>query len=279
MALKIADTLPILKQNAAVDFPADMTIGGSSVSALGAVTSSSATALSVGLNGATNPAFNVDASTGSQASGLSIVGGTTTGTVAEQVIASGANANLIIDAKGSGTVKIANAAATSGLVTIGNSTSLAGAFVNGPLWGSRKVLASSGNTTLTAAMSGAVMLFDSAAGITYTLPAPAVGLSFDFRWTVTQTSSNHIVVTDAGTTFIGGGVTTFSGADVTPSATLGPKFFPANGTTHIKFTSNATTSGTAIGSWLNFVCYDSTHWTATGVVDSPSGTIVTPWST
>lgn len=141
------------------------------------------------------------------------------------------------------------------------------------------VLASSGNTTITAATSGSTRLFDSAAGITYTLPAPAVGLTFRFLWTVSQSSSNHIIVTDAGTTFINGGNITLSATDVTPSATLGPKFFAANGTTHIKFTSNATTLGSAAGSWLEFVCYDATHWFAFGVIDSPSGTIATPWST
>lgn len=141
------------------------------------------------------------------------------------------------------------------------------------------VLASSGNTTITAATSGSTRLFDSAAGITYTLPAPVVGLTYRFVWTVSQSSSNHIVVTDAGTTFIGGGCSMFSGTDVTPSATLGPKFFAANGTSHIKFSSNATTTGTALGSWLEFVCYDATHWFAYGVIDSPSGSIATPWST
>lgn len=141
------------------------------------------------------------------------------------------------------------------------------------------VLASSGNTTITAATSGSTRLFDSAAGITYTLPAPVVGLRYTFVWTVSQSSSNHIIVTDAGTTFIVGGNATFSATDVTPSATLGPKFFAANGSSHIKFTSNATTLGSALGSWLEFVCVSSTLWFANGVIDSPSGTIATPWST
>lgn len=141
------------------------------------------------------------------------------------------------------------------------------------------VLASSGNTTITAATSGSTRLFDSAAGIAYVLPAPVVGLSYRFLWTVSQSSSNHTITTDAGTTFINGGNATFSATDVTPSATLGPKFFAANGTSHVKFTSNATTLGSAAGSWLEFVCYDATHWFAWGVIDSPSGTIATPWST
>lgn len=141
------------------------------------------------------------------------------------------------------------------------------------------VLASSGNTTITAATSGSTRLFDSAAGITYTLPAPVVGLQYDFLWTVAQSSSNHIIVTDAGTTFLNGGVIMFSGENVTPSATLGPKAFAANGTTHIKYTSNATTTGSGVGTWLRFTCVSATQWLVQGVVNSPSGSIATPFST
>lgn len=69
-------------------------------------TGASAVALAVGLNGATNPAFVVDSSTGSQAAGLSVTGATAAGNVAVAVISSGAAANLIINAKGTGTIGI-----------------------------------------------------------------------------------------------------------------------------------------------------------------------------
>lgn len=141
------------------------------------------------------------------------------------------------------------------------------------------ILASSGNTTITAATSGSTRLFDSSAGITYTLPAPVVGLTYTFLWTVAQASSNHIIITDAGTTFLLGGVVTFSGENVTPSATLGPKAFAADGSTHIKYTSNATTTGSGLGTWLVFTCVTATKWLVHGIVNSPSGTIATPFST
>ncbi len=131
MALKAKNYDPLLMQNAAVDFPSDMTIGGSAVVALGTITSASANALTVGLAGATNPAFNVDSSTGSQAAGFNIIGATSAGTVAAAVISSGANASLTLDAKGTGTLGINTVATNSGLVTIGNSTSLAGALFYG----------------------------------------------------------------------------------------------------------------------------------------------------
>jgi hypothetical protein len=169
-------------------------------------------------------------------------------------------------------------------VTLGSTLAVTGVatFTAAPVFSGGRtatVLASSGNTTVTAASSGSTRLFDSSAGITYTLPAPVVGLEYTFVWTVSQASSAHVVVTDAGTTFLVGGVGMFSGTNVTPSATLGPKFFAADGSTHIKFTSNATTTGTAIGSWLRFTCVSATLWYVYGTVDSPSGSIATPFST
>ncbi len=85
-----------------VALPAATTIGGSSVAALGVITSASATALAVGLAGATNPAFVVDSSTALQAAGLKVTGAIAAGTVAIAAISSGADAGLSIDAKGTG---------------------------------------------------------------------------------------------------------------------------------------------------------------------------------
>jgi hypothetical protein len=141
-------------------------------------------------------------------------------------------------------------------------------------------VASGGTTrTLAAADSGSINLFDSAAGITYTLPAtPVAGQNFEFIWTVTQTSSNHVVTAGAGI-FLLGAVGMFSGEDVTPSATLGPKMFAGNGTTHIKVTMNGTTTGGGAGSWLRFRALSATQWFVYGIVKSPSGSIATIFST
>ncbi len=89
-----------------VTLPAATTIGGSSVSALGVITSASANALTAGLNGATGPAFNVDASTALQADGLNVKGAAAGSGVAVSTITTGTNAPLTIDAAGSGTITI-----------------------------------------------------------------------------------------------------------------------------------------------------------------------------
>lgn len=106
--------------------------GGSVFSGSQVITSGSANALAAGANGATNPAFNVDASTTSVATGLNVKGAAAASGVALAALSSGSNESLTLDAKGTGTVGINTVGTTSGLVTIGNPTSLAGAAVNGP---------------------------------------------------------------------------------------------------------------------------------------------------
>jgi hypothetical protein len=89
---------------------------GSLVQATGAgiLTSSSAAALTVGRQGATNPVLNVDASTASVVTGLNLKGAAAAGGMALSVTSSGANENLTIDAKGSGTITL-NGTATGGI--------------------------------------------------------------------------------------------------------------------------------------------------------------------
>lgn len=93
------------------------------------ITSTSASALTVGANGATNPVLKIAASTASVATGLGVTGAAAAGGLALAVISSGTNENLTIDAKGSGTVSI-NATGTGNIVlgraATGVSTSLTG---------------------------------------------------------------------------------------------------------------------------------------------------------
>src|SRR5579872_980793 len=87
------------------------------------IQSNSATSLTIGANGSTNPVLQIDSSATSVTTGLKITGAATGGTTALSVIDSGSTANLSIDAKGSGTVSI-NSTATGG-ITLGAVTTLA----------------------------------------------------------------------------------------------------------------------------------------------------------
>ncbi len=102
-------------------FPADTSIGGSQVSALGVITSTSATALAAGRQGATNPVLNVNANTSLQVTGVTLVGAAAAGGMAIITTSSASDEALKIDAKGAGTLTL-NGTATGKVI--------AGRFLN-----------------------------------------------------------------------------------------------------------------------------------------------------
>lgn len=102
---------------------------GEAITGTSTVTSASAKALTVGRLGATTPAFTVDASAATQVAGLSVAGAATGGTVGIAVTDSGANANLSINAKGSGTISIGNT--STGAITLTRATTLSAALTYG----------------------------------------------------------------------------------------------------------------------------------------------------
>ena len=71
----------------------------------------------------------------------------------------------------------------------------------------REVIQGVGATrTLLAKESGAMCLFDRAAGVVYTLPTAVEGMTFDFSTTVTITSNAAKVITASASQFIVGAV-------------------------------------------------------------------------
>lgn len=126
--------------------------------------------------------------------------------------------------------------------------------------------------TLTAKESGALCLFDRAAGVVYTLPAPVIGMQFEFATTVTITSNAAKVITSAGTEFLLGAVDMVIVASATTFAATG------NGTTHRAISSNGTTTGGVIGDRYRFTAISSTQWLVDGML-SGSGSLATPFAT
>lgn len=84
--------------------------GNLAVTGTGTIASAAASAFTVGANGATNPAFHIDASTGSSATGLRIRSNAAGSGVALDARSSGANENLRIDALGTGSLTLNNVA-------------------------------------------------------------------------------------------------------------------------------------------------------------------------
>lgn len=111
------------------------------------ITSASANALAVGLNGTTNPVLQVDASTASSATGIKVKSAAAAGGVALSVISSGTNENLTIDAKGSGTITLGGT--STGAITLTRATTLSAALTYGGVTLSNAVTGT-GNMVLSA---------------------------------------------------------------------------------------------------------------------------------
>lgn len=138
----------------------------------------------------------------------------------------------------------------------------------------KKVIQGQGATaTLSQGDSGSTVLFDRAAGIIFTLPAPVVGTVFDFIVKTTITSNNAKIITNTGTVFLQGG---YINVDTDTSNAVAA--FTGNGTTHVAVTMNGTTTGAVAGTALRFECVSATMWQVSGIVLG-TGTVATAFAT
>lgn len=133
------------------------------------------------------------------------------------------------------------------------------------------VSGSGATVTLTAAQSGSTILLDRAAGIAFTLPAPVVGLKFTFIATIAVSSNAYSVTTDAGTTFLLGGVQQIIAASATSEGQV------ADGTSDTAMSMNGSTTGGLVGTQFTVECVSATQWQVSGILVS-SGTLATPFS-
>lgn len=177
----------------------------------------------------------------------------------------------LVAQSGLNTAKASNFAGVT-IDTSGNTAIPGTATLSGAVTQKSNFISGSGATvTLTAAQSGSTILFDRAAGIVYTLPAPAVGLWFEFVATVSVTSNAYKIITDAGTTLLIGSIYNAVAAGTGTT-------FIGNGTTHISVSQSGTTTGGLVGTSLVFTCVSSTLWEVQGVTLG-SGTVATPFAT
>lgn len=139
--------------------PAATQIGGQTVVALGTITSTSATAFSVGRQGATNPVLNVNANAATVVTGLNLVGAAAAAGMAVVVTSSGTDESLTINAKGAGSVTV-NGTAT-GNVILGNGVVTSGIQA---LSGAGAVGVTTFTTQLTTTGANALTLANGTAG-------------------------------------------------------------------------------------------------------------------
>lgn len=151
----------------------------------------------------------------------------------------------------------------------GNNTFSGTNYVSGTL--AYKRIVKTGAATLTAAESGALCLFNAAAGFTYTLPATAVGLWFDFLVTVTVTSVAAKVITPASSFIVGSFLQI-------PDTAAQIVAHAANGTTHVSWNGNGTTTGGYAGDRFRLTAISSTVWAIEGI-GLATGSEATPFAT
>lgn len=139
----------------------------------------------------------------------------------------------------------------------------------------REVISGVGATrTLLPEESGALCLFDRAAGVVYTLPTPVEGMQFEFATTVTITSNAAKVITGTvASQFILG---TLFGYTTDATEIDG---FSADGSTHVAISSNGSTTGGVIGDRYTLTAISSTQWLVEGNIFCGTSTPATPFAT
>lgn len=130
--------------------------------------------------------------------------------------------------------------------------------------------APSNTIALTPQQSGATILLDIATGGTITLPAPQVGLWYDFFATVSVTSNNYKVASGVPTALMLGSIWE------TVAAGTGTQFFP-NASSNTAITMAGTTKGGLQGTCFQVACLSATVWSIDGT-NVASGTIVNPFT-
>lgn len=245
------------------------------------VSSTSVNALVVGANGATNPVFNVDASETNVATGVQIEGQAAGSGANIETLSSGTNENLTVDAKGTGTVGVNTVGTTSGLVTLGNSTSLAGAAVNGPLSAtsaSASALAVGLAGTTNPALKVDASTASSATGVLVKSAAAAAGVALSVissgtneALTIDSKGSGALTLNATGTGNIITGATLAPAANKGITATTGTGAFDFSAATGVFKTSTGvnTIGGNLVGgggaTTTDFSGSTGTFKTSTGI--------------
>lgn len=137
--------------------------------------------------------------------------------------------------------------------------------------GAKRVTKTAGAATLTREESGALLVFNNATGFTFTLPPAEAGLWFDVIVNTTCTSGNHRVACAQGDFFVG---TILQGTD----GTFTQAARTADGSTHLAWEGNGSTTGGIIGDFLHIVGISDTQWAVFGQ-NTATGTEATPWKT
>lgn len=127
--------------------------------------------------------------------------------------------------------------------------------------------------TLIAAESGSLCVFDTAAGVLYTLPTPVVGMYFDFMPSITTTGEYKVITKTIASEFMLGAVFSY-----TTTVTLSDAF-EANGSTHVSINHDGGATGGDQGGIYRLTAISTTQWLITGTLYCGTTTPTTPFDT
>ena len=135
----------------------------------------------------------------------------------------------------------------------------------------REVINCGTATVLKASDSGAMCVFDTAAGSLFTLPSAVAGMYFDYAFNV-KTTGEYKLLTATGD-FLRG---TLVG---TTTTTTNVDSFAANGTTHVSVSMDGGATGGDAGGYMRVVAISSTIWFINGYLYCGTTTPTDPFDT
>ena len=162
-------------------------------------------------------------------------------------------------------------ALSANLERVGNGNSVGSVL----LGAHRNIISAVGATrTLLTEESGSLCLLDKADGMTWTLPAPAEGMIFEFQTTVAVSGGTiKLITATPASQFLIGAVFTYT------IATASGAGFSFNGTSHVAIAmQTGGTYGGLLGTRFRVEAINATQWAISGALVG-SGTIVTPAAT
>jgi len=126
---------------------------------------------------------------------------------------------------------------------------------------------------LVANESGSLCVFDTAAGVVFTLPTPVVGMQFSFCSSIATTGEYKVITKTIASEFILGTLFGYS-SDVTESDGM-----VANGTTIVSVNHNGTATGGAAGDAYTLTAISTTQWLIEGTFYTVTAAPTTPFDT
>ena len=139
-----------------------------------------------------------------------------------------------------------------------------------------KLLAAGASQTVSAADSGKTIVFDVAAATLCTLPAPALGMQFDFVTSILATGDHEVQAATNAEGFVGGV------SVVSTTAAKADFFSAADAGTDDFITQTGGTNGGGPGSHLRIVGRLASSaakcWLVSGVLGAVGSTVVTPFA-